>query len=345
MSDQIRAQQKLSETIRLVIDCDPGVDDAIAIALAASASSIELLGVTTVDGNVDIVNVTRNALTALEISGRSDVPIYRGSSKPLERDRSATGGSHGKDGLGNVGIIPHGTPPTEENAVDFLLDLVGRNPGEITIAAIGPLTNIARAVRADPTFASNVKELVLMGGAEGAGNVTPASEFNFWHDPEAAHVVFTAGFKQPVMVGLDATGQVMMGPNVRELLRQVDTPISSFVHRITRAYMNSYWQRYQLIGAELCDPLVIAFLLDRSILDLAPSHVEIVTEGKSDGRSNVWRLSRHPSKELNAMVATTVRSKRFFEVLLEGLIPNAQALASQILDIEFSSGESRSRPL
>lgn len=345
MNETIAHDQRAATSLRLVIDCDPGVDDAIAIALACSSSSIELEAITTVDGNVDIVNVTRNALATLEMCGKPDVPIYRGSSKPLDRPNSATGGSHGKDGLGNVGIVPTGTPPSDENAVEFLLDLVARNPGEITIAAIGPLTNIAHAVRTDPTFASKVKELVIMGGSEGAGNVTPASEFNFWHDPEAAGVVFNAGFSQLVMVGLDVTGHVMMGPNVRELLRQIDTPVSSFVHKITRAYMNSYWQRYRLIGAELCDPLVIAFLLDRSILDLVPSHVEIDTEGVSDGRSNVWRLSRHPAREANALVAAAVRPKRFFEILLSGLIPDAPTHAARILDIEFSSTEKLARPL
>jgi len=345
MSDVNGPTQHPAETIRLVIDCDPGVDDAIAIALACNAPSIELLAVTTVDGNVDIENVTRNALATLEICERSDVPIYRGSPGPLDREKSATGGSHGKDGLGNVGITPTGTPPSEEQAIEYLVDVVRQNPGEITIAAIGPLTNIARAIRTDPTFASNVKELVLMGGAEGAGNVTPASEFNFWHDPEAADVVFSAGFTQLVMVGLDATGQVMMGPNIRELLRQVGTPVATFIHDITRAYMNSYWQRYRLIGAELCDPLVIAFLIDRSILELAPCFVDIDTKGKSDGRSNVWRLSRHPSRVANATVAVAVRSKRFFEVLLAGLIPDSENLVNQILDIEFLSAEKRSRPL
>jgi purine nucleosidase len=345
MSEVTSIERAAATPLRLVIDCDPGVDDAIAIALACSSPLIKLEAITTVDGNVDIVDVTRNAVATLEICGRADIPVHRGSRKPLEREKSPTAGSHGKDGLGNVGITPAGAPPNAEDAVQYLIDLVSRNPGEITIAAIGPLTNIAHAVRKDPTFALNVKELVVMGGAEGAGNVTPASEFNFWHDPEAADVVFSAGFAQLVMVGLDVTGQAMMGPNVRELLRQVGTPVSRFVHRITRAYMNSYWQRYRLIGAELCDPLVIAYLLDRTILELASSHVEIVTEGLSDGRSNVWRVCRHPKRKANALVAASVHPKRFFEILLNGLIPDASKEIARVLDIEFASGENRARPL
>lgn len=164
------------------------------------------------------------------------------------------------------------------------------NKGMLTLMPIGPLTNIAGAVLKDENFAKNIKKVVLMGGAEHCGNMSPTAEFNFWFDPEAAKIVFEAGFKEIVMIGLDVTRKAFMTPAMRELLYQINTPISRFIHQITRIYVDSYWSKLRNLGCELCDVLVSAFLIDESVLKLREAFVEIETDGICSGTSVVFPI-------------------------------------------------------
>ncbi|MEV8143769.1 nucleoside hydrolase [Specibacter sp. NPDC078709] len=320
----------------IILDTDPGVDDAVAILLACASESIELHGVTTVGGNVGIDAVTANALAVLELAGRPDIPVYRGADRSLSRETQRKSLAHGDDGLGGCRpALSEDAKPSEIDAVTFLTTHVRENPGTITIVAIGPLTNIAAAIQADPSFAGNVKEVVLMGGAEGTGNVTPSAEFNFWHDPEAAEIVFTAGFASLTMVGLDATHQVFMTPGTRELVRQIGTPAAQFIHKITRLYTDFYWKRYREVGAELCDVLAIAYLIEPDLIQMVPAEVEIATTGICEGRSVVARTGRYVERTANAEVATKVQTRRFFELLLTTLFPADHADISRIVDHEY----------
>lgn len=321
----------MGDLIRLIIDCDPGVDDALAIALAAASDKISIELITTVDGNVNLEQVTRNAVTVAEICGLT-VPIVRGSSTPLAGESPRTGGSHGSDGLGNAGFVPTGPVPSQDDmAANEIVSRVNASPNEITIAAIGPLTNIARAVALDPSFSTRVKELVIMGGSEGVGNVTPSAEFNFWHDPVAADIVFKAGFPRVVVVGLDVTNRAFLTPSLREIIRQADTRLSTFIHRITRGYIDTYWRRYRILGAELCDPLTIGYLLNPHVVTLAESHVEVETSGLSVGRSLVWRTARFPDKTPNAWFATGVDAPSFLRTFVTSIAPNEHSEVDEVL--------------
>lgn len=276
---------------KLIIDTDPGIDDALALLLALSAKSeLEVEAITTVNGNVGVDQVTKNVFRILDVAGRSDIPVYKGNGKPLMRENDNCEEFHGDDGLGNLGFKEVPGTVKEEHAVDFLIRKVREEKGEITLVPIGPLTNIAQAVQKDPEFAKNVKEVVIMGGAEHGGNMSPHAEFNFWTDPEAAKIVFQAGFERVTMVGLDATNYVFLSPTLRELLYLINTPVSRFIHKITRVYADGHWEIEKKLGCELCDVLTIAYLLDRNVVEKVDAFVDVETSGLCDGASVVLSL-------------------------------------------------------
>lgn len=308
---------------KIIIDTDPGVDDAIAILLALSAKEeLEVLAITTVNGNVDVEKTTQNAFKILKIAGRDDIPVYKGNAKPLMRENDHCEEYHGDDGLGNLNLEVSTREPEKETATDFLIRKVREEQGEITLVPIGPLTNIAEAVQKDPEFVDNVKELVIMGGAENGGNMGPHSEFNFYTDPEAAKIVFNAGFKNVTMVGLDATGYVYMDPTLRELLYLLDTPVSRFIYKMTRAYADGHWAIARRLGCQLCDVLTIAYLLDRDVAETVDAFVDIETNGLCDGASVVYRKSHYPDKKQNCKVAVKADTKKFFELFFSYLFPD-----------------------
>lgn len=234
---------------KIIIDTDPGIDDALAILLALAAKDeLDVLALTTVNGNVGVEQVTKNAFKILEIAGRTDIPVYMGNGKPLMRENEHCEEFHGDDGMGNLEMPDCHKIPENENAVDFLIRKVREEKGEITLVPIGPLTNIAEAIQKNSDFVKNVKEVVIMGGAEHGGNMSPHAEFNFWTDPEAAKIVFQAGFEKVTMIGLDATSYVFLSPTLRELLYLINTPISRFIHKITRVYADGHWEVEKKLG-------------------------------------------------------------------------------------------------
>lgn len=188
----------------VLLDCDPGIDDALAIVFASGQPDVELRGVTTVAGNVTVERATANALSVLEFAGCPGVPVVAGSATPLLREALGARHVHGESGLGDARLPAAARGPRAGHAVDFLIDTITANPGEITLVATGPLTNVALAVRREPRIVGLVRDFVIMGGSAGPGNVTPAAEFNIAADPEAAAIVFGAGW-QVGMVGLDVT--------------------------------------------------------------------------------------------------------------------------------------------
>lgn len=307
---------------KIIIDTDPGIDDALAILLALSArEELDVLALTTVNGNVDVEKVTKNAFKILDVAGRTDIPVYKGNRKPLMRENSMPADCHGDDGLGNIGVAESAGVPEEESAADFLIRKVREEKGEITLVPIGPLTNIAEAVQKDPAFVKNVKEVVIMGGAVHEGNVTPYAEFNFWVDPEAAKIVFQAGFEKIVMVGLDATKHVWLNPALRELLYQINTPVSRFIHKVTRVYADAHWRQHQKLGSELCDVLVTAYLLDNGVIDTIDAFVDVETQGLCEGASVVYPVMKYKDKMKNCEVAVNADTGRFFEIFFGYLFP------------------------
>lgn len=321
--------------MKILIDTDPGVDDAIALLLALRHPDLEIVGVTTIGGNVGIDHTTRNAAGLLQMTGCTDVPLYRGESEPLMRPSGRSSTAHGEDGLGGV-RLDHDRVAAREGAARFIVETINAAPGEITLVPIGPLTNIARAIELDDSIVGKVAGMMIMGGAEGVGNITPSAEFNFWHDPHAAHRVLEAGFPNVTIVGLDATSQVFLSPGVRELLYQLDQPQARFIFDITRAYADFYWERRRLVGAELCDVLAIALLIDPSLARTVEAHVEVCTEGLCEGRSVVARTERYRDRAPNAHFATSeVDTRRFMELFLSTLFPSQTEDIIRVLNHEY----------
>src|SRR6516165_2203523 len=214
-----------SRSQRIILDTDPGVDDAMAIFLALRSPELQLEAITAVSGNVPLSFTLPNALRLVEIAGRTDVPVAAGAAVPLLRRLVTAAYVHGNNGLGGVEFPEPKIKPVGESACDIIRRIVRANPGEITIAAVGPLTNIATLLKLDPSIAPLIKSFALMGGSLSGGNITPAAEFNFYVDPEAARIVFDSNV--PIlMVGLDVTHKVLLRESHVKLLEAAQNPVS-----------------------------------------------------------------------------------------------------------------------
>lgn len=255
----------------VVIDCDPGVDDAVALLLAfASPDLLDVKAVTTVAGNVDADRTLANALRIRALAGRSGVPVHRGCERPLIGTGRTAAHIHGEDGLGGLGLPPARDGPAPAHSVEALIRAIESAPGEITICALGPLTNLALALAQRRDLIPDIREIVLMGGAVGPGNVTPRAEFNIHVDPCAARIVFEAG-APVVMVGLDVTHKVRATPDRLAALRGFGTPFGRTAARLMGAGPADG------AGAALHDPCVIAWLMRPGLFEGAPAHVAVET--------------------------------------------------------------------
>jgi purine nucleosidase len=283
--------------MKLIIDCDPGVDDALALILAARHPEAEILAVTTVAGNVGVDTCARNARFVLGLVGL-DVPVVTGAPSPLRRELRDASETHGGDGLGGITGLRHpdGSPryalpsptPSPSQAVEAICDLVASHPGEIVLVATGPLTNLARLIRERPGTLGSLARLVIMGGAYRVrGNVRPWAEFNFWCDPDAAAIVLAHPIEK-TLVGLDVTHQVVLGPAVVERdIRPVRTPAAEFVCDATEAYAAFDSRTYGIDGNYIHDAVAVAAALEPSIVETGPARVTLETEGERAGRCNV----------------------------------------------------------
>ncbi len=311
----------------IIIDCDPGQDDAIAILLAlASPDEIETLALTAVAGNVPLALTQRNARQLVELAGNATVPVHAGCTRPLSRVLETAEYVHGETGLNGVSLPEPAQPLAPAHAVDAIVDLVMQAPeGSVTLCALGPLTNVAMAMLKEPGLAQHLKEIVLMGGAIGLGNVTPAAEFNIYVDPEAASVIFGSGVPL-TMVGLDVTHQVLVTPERLERFKALGGPLGEATHGMLAFFNRFDIARYQAAGAPLHDPCVIGYLLRPDLFRGRACKVEIETEGRSAGRTNVHWWPRDP-QEPNANVIGEVDAAGLFELLFERLarLPTASA--------------------
>ena len=304
---------------RIILDCDPGQDDALAILLAlASPDEIELLAVTAVAGNVPLRLTEVNARKILELAKRTDIPVYKGCHRPLALPLETAEYVHGETGLNGVDLPEPQLKLAEGHAVDAIIEIVMAAPPEtITLCPTGPLTNIAMALLKEPDLASRVKDIVLMGGAIGLGNVTPAAEFNIYVDPHAAHVVFESGV--PItMLGLDVTHQALVNRPRLEAIRALGTPVGLAAAGLVDFFNRFDSDRYEVDGAPLHDPCVIAQLIEPAIFKGKPCHVTIETEGGSKGRTNVDWFPRE-QRAANATVINEMDADRFFTLLTQRL--------------------------
>jgi purine nucleosidase len=305
---------------QIILDCDPGQDDAIAILLAlASPDELEVLAITTVAGNVPLARTTRNARQVVELSGRTAVPVHAGCPRPILRPLETAEYVHGETGL-NGAVLPEPTVPLAPgHAVDVIVErLMAQPPGTVTLCPIGPLTNVALAIVKEPAIVLRLKEIVLMGGAMELGNVTAAAEFNIYVDPHAARVVFESG-ASIVMMGLDVTHKALVTDERLARIAAIGTPVAKACAGLLDFFNRYDKERYHIPGAPLHDPCVVAYLLRPELFQGQRRRVDVETEGThTAGRTVVdwWRRSERPP---NALVVNEVDSDGFFALLGERL--------------------------
>lgn len=273
--------------MKVVIDTDPGVDDAVAILFAAASPELSLLGLTTVFGNCAVDVATHNALVLRDVAGRPDLPVARGAADPLATPYlGPVPQVHGVDGMGDGGPLPSPSgAPVAETAAEFLCATVSEHPGEVTILAVGPLTNLALALRLRPDLDTLVSRVVVMGGnALVPGNATPAAEANIRNDPEAADVVF--GARWPVtMVGLDVTHRVLLRGADIDRVTGADTPAGRHLARALPLYRSFFAHTNGLDGIYVHDPTAVAYLLDPALFTVAHWPLRVETQGFSRGKT------------------------------------------------------------
>jgi inosine-uridine nucleoside N-ribohydrolase len=321
---------------RILLDADTGVDDAIAILLALRSPELHIEAITAVSGNVPLAFTLPNALRMLEIAGRTEIPVAAGAAVPLLRRLVTAQYVHGNNGLGGVEFPEPKIKPVAESAVDLIRRVLRANPGQITVVAIGPLTNIATVLKSDPAVAPLIKEIVLMGGSLSGGNITPAAEFNFYVDPEAARIVFDAGIPL-TMVGLDVTNKVLLRESQIRTLEAAQNPVSQAAGKIMRATLGRIYKTNDETVIAMHDPLTIASLIDPTVITLRDYYVQIETTGEMTAGQSVGYshgpVRRSPPMDIgvpvngvpveeykpNCKVAVGVDPDKFFRLLLPRL--------------------------
>ena len=304
--------------IPVLIDCDPGQDDALALLLALASPELDVLGVTTVAGNQTVDKTTANALRVLELAGRTDIRVAKGAPGPLKGELVVAADAHGETGLDGVDLPPPRTEPVEEHAFDFLARRLEESGQPVTLVPLGPLTNVALLLEAHPDAAAGFERIVLMGGAFREGNQTPSAEFNIWIDPEAAARVFASGIDL-TMVGLDVTNKAVLTGADADSLRG-SGPVGDAAAAMLDFYLGFYDEAYEHGGAPIHDALAVAHVLRPDLLTVEDRHVEIDdTDGPCRGRTIVDMRKRTMGPEPNAHVAIDVDVEGFRALLLERL--------------------------
>jgi purine nucleosidase len=301
---------------RIIIDTDPGVDDALTFLLALASPEIQLEALTITQGNVTVERGTRNALAVLELLNASHIPVAQGTSLPMIGPLLASDIVHGSSGLGNAKLPEPKTTPVPQHAIDYLIERFLGEPGKISLFAIGPLTNIALAIRKEPRFAGAVKEMVIMGGAiRESGNMTPQAEFNVYCDPYAAHVVFHSGI--PItLIPLDVTHKCMLYAEQIKQLNQHETPITRFVADTTATYIKFTKDKTGIEGCALHDPLTLATIIAPELLTFEEHYVDVDISGGVSMGKTFADFYRSTNQLANMKVALDVRGEEFVELFL-----------------------------
>jgi inosine-uridine nucleoside N-ribohydrolase len=296
---------------KIVIDCDPGHDDAIAILLALASPEVELIGVTTVAGNQTLDKTTRNALVTLEVGGRRDIPVAAGAAAPLRRELRTAAHVHGETGLDGPELPQLSELPVEAHAADVLAELI--EPG-VVLVPTAPLTNLALMLERHPDVHDRLDSIVWMGGSMGQGNITPSAEFNSFVDPEAAAIVFGSGI--PVtMVGLDVTHQALFTRAHAERLREAGRG-GRFVAELSDFFQAFHERSYGFDGSPIHDAMAVAHVIDPTLMTTRRANVAVETRSEfCDGRT-VVDLRGVTGREQNAEVGVDVDAERFLELLV-----------------------------
>lgn len=335
---------------KIIIDCDPGIDDALALAFAHGDPGLEVCGITTVAGNVSLDLTTANALRVRDFVGMGEVPVVPGCAQPLLRPVLDAGHIHGGAGLGGAQLPDPLSGPAPGHAVDYLVDAISAAPGEITLVAIGPLTNIALAIRREPALISLVRNFVIMGGSAGRGNATPAAEFNILADPEAAAIVFSAGWTV-TMIGLDVTLQTRADAAVRDRLRTLG-PLADHLllpslagYRTagpagsgqagsgpagpggTRPPAEQNWPE-DLLDPAVHDVCAVACVTRPELISCVPALVQVETAGRLTSGMTVTDFAA-PAAQHNALVGTGIDVDGFWDLVLSAYRRAAAGMPSR----------------
>ncbi|MBT3662719.1 MAG: nucleoside hydrolase [Candidatus Marinimicrobia bacterium] len=302
---------------QIILDCDPGQDDAVAMALAMAATDeIEILGITAVAGNVPLNLTQRNARLMCDICQRTDMIVYAGAEKPMAHSLVTAEHVHGKSGLDGIDIVEPITPLQEKHGVDYIIETcLSAADNSITLVPTGPLTNIGLAIHQESNILPKIKEIVLMGGTlrEG-GNITPSAEFNIYVDPEAAQIVLRCG-RPIVMMSLDVTHQVLTTRKRVDAIRNLDSTVGEPIASLIEFYERYDEEKYHLDGAPLHDPCTIAYLIKPDLFSLKEVNVEVETGGKFTRGATVVDYWDVTGGLPNVQWAHTVDANGFFELL------------------------------
>ena len=302
----------------ILIDCDPGHDDMVAIMVAVASPELELVGVTTVAGNQTGAKTYQNALKPLTLIGETAVPVARGADKPLFRDLTVAPEIHGLSGLDGADLPEPGFQGLEQHAVDFLIQTIMESSRPLILVPTGPLTNVALAMLKDPRITTKLERIVLMGGAVFDSNITPAAEFNIYVDPEAAKVVFGSGV--PItMVGLDVTNKALFGFDDIERLAAVKGKVSRVVAPLLKFFARANRDIFGFDGAPLHDALAVAHLIAPEVIKTRKLNVEIETDGELTRGRTVADVYGVTGKTANTEVALEVDNDLFKAIVIQAI--------------------------
>ncbi|WP_411344134.1 nucleoside hydrolase [Paenibacillus sp. WLX1005] len=306
----------------VIMDVDTGIDDALGIMLAAGSGDCDILGITTVNGNVSLEQATINTLKITQLIQHNNIPIYRGANAPLVRKPTFEHAVHGNDGIGGALQDMDVQRSTEaQPAHEYMIEQVMNRPGEITLIMTAPLTNLARALLHQPDLPQYVREVIIMGGAVNEyGNITPTAEYNIYVDPEAAKQVFAAGFQHIVLIPLDVTRRVLLDRNhLAALARTAKPEIAAYVRQSTSDYMQRYEQRNGVQACAMHDPLAVAAALNPKLVSTTAYHVDVETNSDLCDGQTVCDFQNRLGKHPNIQVALNVDHIEFFHYFLSAL--------------------------
>lgn len=304
--------------IPTIIDCDPGHDDALAIALALARPELRVMAITTVAGNASLERTTRNALRVLALLGRTDVPVAAGAVRPLVREPWVPVEFHGESGLDGADLPEPAGPPAEVSALKLATGLIRDAPEPVTLVATGPLTNVASLIRAVPALAGRIRSISLMGGSLGEGNTTPAAEFNIWADPEAAAIVFDSGI--PILMsGLDVTHQALVLPADVARMERLGTRTGKVLADLMRFFAIHHRERYGWDGPPVHDAVAVARLVDPGLVTAERLFVAIDTSNGSTRGRTVAGREGPTGPAANAEVGLGIDRPRLMDLVLDAL--------------------------
>ena len=325
----------MNEKRKVIIDCDPGIDDTLALMLALSSPELDIVGITVVCGNAPVNLGVENTKKVLNLMGRMEIPIYHGEEIPLVRDYVSAQDTHGMDGLGETNYPPVHSDNIHEDAAGFIVEALKKHK-ELSIIALGPLTNIAKALKLNQEAFRRLDRFVCMGGNfRSHGNCSPVAEYNFWCDPDAAKEVFEQ-FEllnnKVHMIGLDVTRKIVLTPDLVSYLKRINEEKGSFVESIVQFYFDFHWKYEEIIGCVINDPLAVAYFINPSVCDGFEAFTTVETEGICIGQSVVDSMDFW-KRDKNSRILTKVNVKDFFEMFIERIFGGNPTQTSNILEV------------